>query len=176
MAETVEQYIARIKGLVGDKDPVDILKQTPSKLRELVAAANPATLDYRPAPGKWTIRQQVAHLVDAEVVMTSRLRWGAAQPGSAIVAFDQDKWAATAKYANIPIETSLATFTTVRAWTLDFLGRLTPAERAGHITHPERGVETVATMLTMMAGHDLNHLQQMAKLAAAAGAKPTHVM
>lgn len=176
MAETVEQYIARIKGLVGDKDPVEILKQTPSMIRELVASASPAALEHRSAPGKWNIRQQVAHLADAEVVMTSRLRWAAAQPGSGIVAFDQDKWAATAKYADIPIATSLATFTTVRAWTLDLLGRLIPAERAGHITHPERGVETVTTMLTMMAGHDLNHLQQMTKLAAAAGGNSTHAM
>ena len=176
MAETVEQYIARIKGLAGDKDPLELLKQTPSKIRELVASAKPESLDYRPAPGKWSIRQQVAHLADTEVVMTSRLRWGAAQPGSGIVAFDQDKWAATAKYADIPIEVSLATFTTVRAWTLDFLGRITPAERAGHVNHPERGIETVTTLLTMMAGHDLNHLQQMAKLATHAGGKSTHAM
>lgn len=176
MAETVEQYIARIKGLVGDKDPIDILEQTPSRIRELVASASPEALEFRPTPGKWNIREQVAHLADGEVVMTSRLRWAAAQPGSSIVAFDQDKWAATAKYGDIPIETSLATFTALRAWTLDFLGRLAPSEQAGHVNHPERGVETVATMLTMLAGHDLNHLQQMEKLAAAAGGKPTRAM
>ena len=44
-----------------------------------------------------------------------------AQPGKAIVAYDQDKWAAAAKYDATPIELSLATFTAARQWTVSLL-------------------------------------------------------
>jgi hypothetical protein len=170
MSETVEQYIARITGLVGSSDPVAIIEATPAKIAEAVKGLSPAAIDYKPAPGKWSIRQQPAHLVDAELMMGARFRWAAAQPGKAIVAFDQDKFAATAKYDSVPVELSLAVFTAARHWTVDFIRRLTPREReAAYVQHEERGKETLARLTTMMAGHDLNHLKQIAALREAGG-------
>jgi hypothetical protein len=104
------------------------------------------------------------------MIMTSRMRWAAAQPGQRIVAFDQDKWAVTGKYAELPVELSLATFTAVRAWTLAFLRQLSPDERTGWVLHEERGEETLPHLIQMMAGHDLNHLRQMTALATATAA------
>jgi uncharacterized damage-inducible protein DinB len=170
MSETVEQYIARITGLVGTSDPVAIIEATPAKIAEAVKGLSAAALDYKPSPDKWSIRQQVAHLVDAEIVMSTRFHWAAAQPGKPIVAFDQDLWAATGKYASTPLELSLPTFTAARAWTTNFVRRLTPAEREGaYIMHEERGKETLQRLLTMMAGHDLNHLKQITALSEASG-------
>ena len=102
--------------------------------------------------------------------MAARFRWSAAEPGKPIVAFDQDKWAATARYSTTSAELSLATFTAVRRWTIDFLKRLSPAERdAAYVQHEERGKETLARLMTMMAGHDLNHLKQIEELKTAGG-------
>ena len=129
MNETVEQYIARITGLVGSSDPVAIIEATPAKIAETVKGLSAAAIDYKPSPEKWSIRQQMAHLVDAELMMGARFRWAASQPGKAITAFDQDKFAATAKYESVPVELSLSTFTAGRRWTVDFIRRLTPQER-----------------------------------------------
>ena len=165
MKETVEQYVARIKGYVGSSDPFAILEATPTKLADAVQGLPAAAVDYKPAPEKWSIRQQVAHLVDAELVMGARIRWSAAQPGKGIVAIDQDRWAATGKYDATPFELSLETFNAARRWTLDFVRRLTPAEREGaYIMHEERGKENLERLLYMLAGHDLNHLKQIAEL------------
>ena len=167
MAETVEQYIARIRANVAGKDPLEIMRQTPSRIREIVASAKSGQLDYRPAPGKWSIREQLAHLVDSETVIATRIRWAAAEPGTGVVAYDQDKWAKTSRYAEVPVETSVAVFSAVRAATLAFIDRLTPEERANaHTLHSERGKETLDRILEMTAGHDINHLETMAKLAA----------
>jgi uncharacterized damage-inducible protein DinB len=166
--ESAEQYVARIFGYVGDQDPLAVIERTPQRLADLTRGLNADRLDYRPSPEVWSIRQQVAHLADAELIMTSRMRWGAAQPGQRIVGFDQDKWAATGKYSRLPIETSLATFTVVRGWTLAFLRQLSPEEHTGWIMHEERGKETVPHLVRMMAGHDLNHLNQMTELASLA--------
>jgi hypothetical protein len=170
MKETVEQYIERIKGLVGTSDPLAIIEATPLKLSEAVKGLTPAASDYKPTPEKWNIRQQVAHLADSEMIMSTRLRWAAAQPGKGIVAFDQDLWAATGKYASTPLELSLATFTAARRWTVEFLRRLTPVERdAAFIMHEERGKETLQRVMVMLAGHDLNHLKQITELSKASG-------
>ncbi len=170
MAETIQQYIARITGLVGTSDPLTIIEETSAKLAEAVHGLSAATLDFKPSPNKWSIRQQLAHLADAEMQMATRFRWSAAEPGKPIVAFDQDKWAATARYSTTPAELSLATFTTVRRWTVDFVKRLSPAEReAAYVQHEERGKETLTRLMTMMAGHDLNHLKQIEELKQASG-------
>ena len=174
MNETVEQYIARITGLVGSSDPVAIIEATPTRIAEAVKGLSGSAIDFKPAPEKWSIRQQLAHLADTELMMGSRFRWAASQPGKAIIAFDQDKFAATAKYSYVPLELSLSTFTAVRRWTVDFVRRLTPQEReAAYVQHEERGKETLQRLLTMMAGHDLNHLKQITELATAAKSQAT---
>jgi hypothetical protein len=170
MPETVEQYIARITGLVGSSDPLAVIEATPAKIAEVVKGLNDAAADFKPSPEKWSIRQQLAHLADAELRMGARFRWAASQPGKAITAFAQDKFAATAKYASVPLELSLATFTAARRWTVDFIRHLTPQEReAAFVMHEERGKETLQRLMTMMAGHDLNHLKQIAELSKASG-------
>jgi|SRR6185312_5399063 len=170
MKETVEQYIARITGMVGTSDTVVVIEATPSKLAEAVKGLSAAALDYKASPEKWSIRQQVAHLADAELQMGTRFRWAAAEPGKKIVAFDQDLWAAACKYEQTPVDLSLATFTAARRWTIDFIRRLTASEREGaFILHSERGKETLQRLMTMMAGHDLNHLKQIAELREASG-------
>ncbi|HEU5453969.1 MAG TPA: DinB family protein [Terriglobales bacterium] len=168
MNETAEQYIARITGFVGTDEPLSVIAATPAKLAEMVQGISDAEASFTPAPGKWSIRQQVAHLADAEYAMSTRMRWAAAEPGKAIVAFDQDKWAAAAKYHEIPLELSLATFTAARNWTLALLRGLTPAQWDGFVVHEERGKETVRHLAKMMAGHDRNHLKQIAELRTAA--------
>src|SRR4051812_44227166 len=170
MNETVEQYIARITGLVGTSDPVAIIEATPAKIAEAIKGLPESALDHKPSPEKWSIRQQVAHLADAELQMGARFRWAAAEPGKKIVAFDQDLWAAKAKYDSTPVDVSLATFTAVRRWTVDFIQRLSQAERdAAFILHEERGKESLQRLMTMMAGHDLNHLKQIAELSKTGG-------
>ena len=166
MAETIEQYIARIRANVAGKDPLAVMRQTPAKIRDIVSSAKREQLDYRPAPGKWSIREQLAHLADAEMVIAARIRWAAAEPGTGVVAYDQDKWAKTSRYAEVPVEDSLALYSTIRQSTLAFIDRLSADERANaHTQHSERGKETLHRILEMTAGHDINHLETMTKLA-----------
>ena len=139
MSETAEQYIARLTGYVGSEKPLEILAATPIRLAEALRGLPATAADFKPAPGKWSLRQIVAHLADAELVVCTRLHWAAAEPGKAIVAYDQDKWAATAQYEATPLQLSLETFKAVRQWNLSFLRKLTPEQWEGFVTHEERG-------------------------------------
>jgi len=52
----------------------------------------------------------------------------------------------------------------LRPWNLSFWRTLGPEDFARVAFHPERGDESVETILKMLAGHDLNHLAQLEQI------------
>jgi len=165
MKETVQQYIRRMRGLVGDKDPLRIQAATPGRIRRLVRGLPARKVKRRPAPGKWSIAEILAHLADAELMGATRIRMILGKPGTPIQAFDQDDWARTMRYREQDARTSLEAFCVLRERNLALLRSLTPRQWKQYGMHQERGKETVARVTEMFAGHDLNHLGQIERLA-----------
>src|ERR1700757_3307392 len=93
MPETAEQYRNRMYSHLEDRDPLILLAGAPQKLERLIKGVPGAKLRKRPAPGKWSICEIVAHLPDTELVGGYRIRTILGAPGAPIQAFDQDKWA-----------------------------------------------------------------------------------
>lgn len=164
MAETPQQYTHRILATLGDRPPLQVLQETPAKLAELVKAQPTEALTRRPVPGKWSVTEIIAHLADAEMVLGFRVRLILGQSGVPIQAFDQDVWAAFSRYDQIPATESLERITVDRRGNLRLLGSLSPEQLQQHGMHSERGRETVAHLLKMWAGHDLNHRAQVEKI------------
>jgi hypothetical protein len=165
MKETVKQYISRIRGYVGGKDPLRIQAATPGRLRKLVRRVPARRLKRRPAPGKWSIGEILAHLADAELVGGNRIRTILGAPGTPIQAFDQDDWAKAMRYREQDARASLEAFCVMRERNLALLRSLSPRQWKQYGMHQERGKETVARITEMFAGHDLNHLKQIERLA-----------
>ena len=138
---------------------LDIISATPSALQSLTAGLAVDTMDTPPAPGKWSVREILAHLADCEMVFGFRLRQALEQPGSVVVPFDQDVWAT--RYSAYSAAEALRTFIAVREWNLALLTTVSDAEHANTIIHPERGEITFEVMLETIAGHDLNHLTRL---------------
>ena len=105
----------------------------------------------------------MCHLADCELVFGFRLRQTLAEDGPTIQPFDQDKWAAN--YPGIPADEALAAFTALRNWNLRMIRDALPGAAGRSMTHPERGTMTFQTVVETMAGHDLNHLGQLRKIA-----------
>jgi hypothetical protein len=164
MAETVPQYIARLAGLVGNRDPWAVLAETPVHLRSLVTGATPRELAWTTSPTRWSIVQIVAHLADAEIVGAWRFRSVLAADGVALQAYDQNAWASAFLYEKTDPTASVALFEALRTATLRVLRSVDPArlEHAG--LHSERGQESIDHLMRMYAGHDLNHRAQIERL------------
>jgi hypothetical protein len=162
--ETAPQYIERILGNVGARDPWEVLGSTGPRLRTLVGGRSRAELGRTPDPGRWSVVQILAHLADAEVVAGWRLRSILAADGVPIQAFDQDAWASAFKYAEADPFESLDLFEVSRRANLSLLRRVDPARHAHHGLHAERGKETITHLVRLYAGHDLNHLVQIERL------------
>ena len=93
MEETTEQYITRLLANVGDRNPLKVQAATAEKLERLVRRLPRAKLRQRPGPDKWSIAEIVAHLADAEIVISWRIRAILGAPGTPIQAYDQNVWA-----------------------------------------------------------------------------------
>jgi hypothetical protein len=169
MPETQAQYKARILRHAGGREPLSLLAAAPATLAALLAAVPPALCARRPAPGKWSIQEIVAHLADDELVGAYRIRLVLAAPGTAIQAFDQDRWAETGRYAATDLGRTLALFRALREANLVLWHRLSPAEWECAGVHAERGVESIRDIATYYAGHDLNHFAQIEAILAAGG-------
>lgn len=147
---------------LGDGNPVDVISETAHRLAHLLDTVGPERVNASPAPGKWSIRDILCHLADSEVVFAFRLRQALAEDYHVIQPFDQDQWAKP--YAAYSASSALATFSEVREWNLALIRSVSPATLSKHLTHPERGEMTFQTIIETMAGHDLNHLEQIEKI------------
>jgi len=117
--------------------------------------------DFTIAPGKWSIRQIVAHLADAEMVGAHRFRQVIAEESPTLIAFNQDLWTQNLDYARRKPKQSLESFRRMRAENYELLKEL-PAqafERTGN--HSERGRVTLRELLEGYASHAESHTRQL---------------
>ncbi len=149
---------------IGDSDPVEILGRTSAQLRQLASRLAPDQLAMRVPAGKWNAREIIMHLADCELVFGFRLRQALAEDSPTVQPFDQERWAE--RYAAFDFKSALALFLALRHANLLLIQATSADDRNRALTHPERGTMTFWTIVETMAGHDVNHLQQLEKLAA----------
>src|ERR1700681_2312689 len=164
MPETPQQYTERMLNHSQGKDPLRLQQAAPKKFAALTNALSKKRLAQRPGPGQWSIAEILAHLADAELVIGYRMRLILAANGTTIQAFDQDAWAATFNYGRRDPKISLETFRALRENNLLVLKTVSKNLMENYGIHSERGQETVTHFLRMVAGHDLNHLQQIEQI------------
>jgi hypothetical protein len=116
--------------------------------------------DFVPAPGKWSIRQVLAHLADSELVMAHRFRQIIAEDNPTLIAFDQDAWARKLDYARRKPKLSLETFRRIRGENHELLNGLPEStfERSGN--HSERGPMSLRSLVETAAAHAESHARQ----------------
>ena len=147
-------FYGRYIDLVPDGRLADVLRAQPDAYARLLAGADPGAA-Y--APGKWSVGQVLAHVVDTERVFAFRMLWfarGAALPGSDLPGFDQDAWADVAPVASV--EAGLADFRAVRAATVALAESLDGAAwtRSGVANG---NAMTARAAVYVIAGHPLAH-------------------
>jgi len=146
---------------LGRRNVVKALAAAPPAIARAVGRASRRVLGRRPAAREWSVTEVLAHLLDAEVALGFRIRKVAAEPGSAIPAWDQEKWTEGLRHRRAGARTVLAAYAALRGAHVELARRLTPAQRRLRGRHPEYGPISVAQMLEHFAEHDLNHLGQI---------------
>ena len=165
--EQASAYIAAILGLLGERNPKDVLPQTAAALRERIDGMSPQQLTRPEAAGKWSVRHVVQHLADSEVVWGFRLRLVLSQDRPTLTGYDQDAFADRLGYDEVDAQQALETFGILRRDNLRLVLRASEADLQRIGMHAERGEESVAHMMKLYAGHDILHLNQIDRIKAA---------
>lgn len=164
MPETAQQYTKRLLGHVEGKDPLKLQQAAPARLAAMLKGKNKKQLTRSPAPGKWSVAEIVAHLADGEIAIAWRLRQILSTNGIAVQAYDQDSWASTFDYAHRDPKQSLENFRVLRQSNVALLKSVPRKLWENYGVHSERGNESIAHLIRMIAGHDLNHLAQIERI------------
>jgi DinB superfamily len=140
---------------LGGRDPVAALRETPDRYAAL--------LERTYAPGKWTARQVLIHLAQAELMIQPRVRLALTAADYVVQPFEQDDLVTLEP--SVDAHTALATYTTLRRFGLPLFESLTPSQLATTCRHPQMGTLDVRWFLVMLAGHELRHLGQLHRIA-----------
>ena|SRR5437867_2416655 len=146
---------------LGRRNVLAALAAAPRSIARALGRGPRRALARRPRRGEWSATEVLAHLLDAEVTLGFRVRKIAAEPGSVIVAWDQETWNDGLRHRRADARTLLTAYAALRAANVAQARRLSPAQRRASGRHPEYGRIRVDQMLGHFAEHDLNHLEQI---------------
>jgi uncharacterized damage-inducible protein DinB len=157
-------YAAAVLGLLGDREPMSVLRETPAAATRAIDGLSPDELRRPEAPGKWSIAQVLQHFADSDLVWGWRLRLILSHDRPTITGYDQDLWAERLHYDEADPLQALEMFRVLRTANLWLLDRATPEDLQRVGVHAERGEESVGHLIRLYAGHDLLHLRQTERI------------
>ena len=112
-------------------------------------------------PGKWTVRQILAHLADCECINLWRFLRAVAEPGSNVEVFEENDWAARLDYPNRPVDVSRDIFLGARKMLIHHVKTLPDASLETICRHPQKGDVPGWRWARLTMGHCEHHLAQV---------------
>lgn len=159
-ADEYAPYFATYVSRVPDGHIVTTLERQLGETLALVRAIPDSWGDHRYAPGKWSIREVLGHMIDTERVMAYRALRMARGDQTPLPGFDQDPWVKAAHFETRSIASLASEFEHVRWSTLDLLRPLDDEALL------RRGTASGATLTPralayVIAGHERHHVTSL---------------
>lgn len=112
--------------------------------------------NYAYAPGKWTVKELVGHVIDTERIMAFRLLAIARGDQSALPGFDEDSYVKNANFKSRSLSSLAEEFLTVRKANLYLIEALNE-EELNRMGNSNGNKMSVRALVFMLAGHVLHH-------------------
>lgn len=151
-------YYGRYVATVPDDDFLEALERQGRETIAVLQEIDEAKSQHRYEPGKWSIREVVGHVCDAERVFTYRALAFARGETAQLPSFDENAWAGTSSAGTRRFADLVAEFKAVRAATLALFRSFTDEEwtRTGIASGNPC---TVRALAYITAGHERHHLR-----------------
>ena len=151
-------YYDRYISLIPGNDIIATLSAELPKTVAFLSSRSESDGDLRYAPGKWSVKEALGHIIDTERIMSYRALRIARNDRTPIEGFEQDDYAHNGPYATLRLSDLVEEFKSVRAATLSLFRNLRPEDwnRAGIANNNEI---TVRALAYVIAGHELHHRQ-----------------
>lgn len=142
-------------------DLLERFRRGPELVAAALTGAAGSEVDYQAAPGKWSVRQIVAHLSDSELEGGVRFRRIIAEDNPSITGYNQDAWAERLDYARRKPSQALEMFRRLRAENYELLQSLPEETFQRTCEHSQRGRLTLLDLLGIYARHPEKHSAQI---------------
>ena len=148
-------YAGYVDG-VPEGDVVEILERQGQELAALLAGVAGDRGDYRYAPDKWTVKEVVGHIIDAERIFSYRALRIARGDATPLPSFDQDGYVQRGGFGRRTVADLAGEFAAVRAATVALFSAMTDEESRRVGTASNASV-TARGLAYITAGHERHH-------------------
>jgi hypothetical protein len=147
---------------LSDEEILRFYELGPKRLQQALEGLSEEDLDLVRAPGKWSIREIVLHLVDSDATSLALVKFALAESGRSFNgnAYDPDVWAKGLDYTHRSIQAEVALFTAIRKH-IGGLLRHFPDAFNRFVTLPNGQTVTVKQRIEPLMGHALHHIEQI---------------
>ena len=153
-----DPYYDRYISLIPGNDVITTLASQLPKTVALLSGRSEQDGDLRYAPGKWSVKEALGHMIDTERIMSYRALRIARNDRTPIEGFEQDDYVRDGPHAGILLADLVEEFKTVRVATLAFLRNLGPTDWTRRGTANTKDI-TVRAIAFVIAGHEVHHRQ-----------------
>jgi uncharacterized damage-inducible protein DinB len=150
-------YYGRYIDKVPDGDLLRTLEDQGRETQRLLAGLSEAQALHRYAAGKWSIKEVIGHVADAERVFAYRALRFARADDTALPGFDEQAWVPAGRFDARSLKDLAAELDAVRRATIALLRGLGPDALARRGTASDNAV-SVRAIAWIIAGHERHHM------------------
>lgn len=125
--------------------------------KELFSGLSEEKADTAYAPDKWSFKELLGHIIDAERIFSYRALCMARGDQQSLPGMDQDAYMMHANFAGRSMKSLIEEYDSVRRATMTFIGSLS-ADDLKKTGIANNGHFTVNALLHIIVGHELHHL------------------
>ena len=155
-ADEHHPYYARYIALVPQAMPVPALKEQMDEILPFLRGISEEKGGHRYAPGKWTVKQMIQHVIDGERVFAYRALRAARADRTPLPGFDENAFAAQADASGRTIQSLADELELLRLGNLAMFGTMSEEElRRGTVANENE--ISVRALAFIIAGHARHH-------------------
>lgn len=153
----VPEFASKYFEAAPQDDLLVALSDSTRQFRKLLKKIPRKKYDFAYAEGKWTIREVLQHIIDAERVFAFRALWFGRQDPSPLPGFDENSWAVTSNASSRKWKDLVREFFVLRNSTQMFFESLND-EQLRLTGSANNNLSNVAGLGFMCAGHVMHHI------------------
>jgi hypothetical protein len=154
--ETIPPFYKNYVKQIDEPDMLQALRISGHRMLELVHSIPDNQADFAYAPGKWTVRELLCHIMDAERIFCYRALRFARNDKTPLSGFEENDYAPQANASGRSLQKIASEMSHLRASTIDLFESLTPEmlTRKGTANKNEL---TVVAIGFIISGHETHH-------------------
>jgi uncharacterized damage-inducible protein DinB len=149
-------YATYINRVTGD-DLIESLENNFNTTKELIKSLNDDQLNYRYAEGKWSIKEILVHVMDAERIFAYRALRFARQDKTNLPGFEENDYVPASNASQRNINNILDEFAALRKSTIELFKNFDEKQLSQSGTANNNRI-SVCSLAYVIAGHELHHI------------------